>query len=330
MFSPSNSENLLFQKEQHKRRITAAVKKAIPSAVLDLDVDVMVMEVECNMPGCVPVETAVIVVFPESKSELLAGLPESAGGSYKTKILKPSSFVTDQDVLEALPPPFIGGLRTPEKLSLKARDVMLAQIEQLYDDDDISGRKMMATYLMSTLQEYMDRGCVLPPPAKTVKVSATEKANEQTIESKKMTKKQMALSSNSTLAGNITVRRPVDYYLSGEESSNQITNKKGNLVLRRPVDSGMTPKSETTTKTTKQEKHHFQRTSNPSQDSVSRRRLQHAASAKINRFASSSNSSSTLLSRLSEREHAPGLRRRGCPCCDPDDPANIVDQMMQL
>ena len=33
---------------------------------------------------------------------------------------------------------------------------------------------------------------------------------------------------------------------------------------------------------------------------------------------------------LMEREHAPGVRRSGCPCCNPDDPANVLDKMMQL
>ncbi|GMI15256.1 hypothetical protein TrVE_jg259 [Triparma verrucosa] len=31
-----------------------------------------------------------------------------------------------------------------------------------------------------------------------------------------------------------------------------------------------------------------------------------------------------------EREHAPGVRKRGCPCCDPDDPRNVMDSMMML
>jgi hypothetical protein len=47
-----------------------------------------------------------------------------------------------------------------------------------------------------------------------------------------------------------------------------------------------------------------------------------------------SGTSARLLSRLVEREqmapHAPGIRQAGCPCCDPDNPSNVVDQLMLL
>jgi hypothetical protein len=39
--------------------------------------------------------------------------------------------------------------------------------------------------------------------------------------------------------------------------------------------------------------------------------------------------SQTILAQFVE-QHAPGIRRPGCPCCDPDHPSNIVDKMMQL
>jgi hypothetical protein len=38
-----------------------------------------------------------------------------------------------------------------------------------------------------------------------------------------------------------------------------------------------------------------------------------------------------LMRGLKEREkHARGVRRRGCPCCDPDDPDNVIDMMMNI
>lgn len=39
-------------------------------------------------------------------------------------------------------------------------------------------------------------------------------------------------------------------------------------------------------------------------------------------------SSDNILLRLAEREHAPGVRSQGCPCCDPDSIGNIVEGMM--
>ena len=42
------------------------------------------------------------------------------------------------------------------------------------------------------------------------------------------------------------------------------------------------------------------------------------------------NSSSSIIKKLSEREHAPGIRRPGCPCCDPNDVSGILDGMMNM
>lgn len=39
-------------------------------------------------------------------------------------------------------------------------------------------------------------------------------------------------------------------------------------------------------------------------------------------------SSQNILQQLSEREHAPGIRRPGCPCCEPDSASTYADKMM--
>eukprot|EP00536_Pseudo-nitzschia_multiseries_P015049 jgi/Psemu1/158337/gw1.813.22.1 len=147
----------------------------------------MVMQVSCKDPGCVPLETAIIIVFPACGGdgvELLKGLPESNGGSYKTKILKPMADVTDDDVLDNLPPAFAGGRRTMERVCTYARDVMIAQITQLFgeggsnsnnsnnnsnntaeeaDDSAQKDRIAMARFLQACLQDYIDGGCKPPP-----------------------------------------------------------------------------------------------------------------------------------------------------------------------
>jgi hypothetical protein len=43
-----------------------------------------------------------------------------------------------------------------------------------------------------------------------------------------------------------------------------------------------------------------------------------------------STSSQQLLQEISKSQHAPGVRRAGCPCCDPDGSSNYVDKMMGL
>lgn len=39
-------------------------------------------------------------------------------------------------------------------------------------------------------------------------------------------------------------------------------------------------------------------------------------------------SSDDMIRRLGEREHAPGVRSPGCPCCDPDNVSNVLEGMM--
>ena len=41
-------------------------------------------------------------------------------------------------------------------------------------------------------------------------------------------------------------------------------------------------------------------------------------------------SRSNNISKLFQREHAPGIRQAGCPCCDPDIPSALLDNMMML
>mmetsp|Transcript_14845 Transcript_14845/g.26558 ORF Transcript_14845/g.26558 Transcript_14845/m.26558 type:complete len:267 (-) Transcript_14845:236-1036(-) len=194
----SANENILLR--QHKRRVIEYIESTIPDNALDLGTSVMAMQVSCRQPGCVPLETAITIVFPkpptkrkknrrsrkeigttlsaqqqqQEKEEvpafpqpLIPNLEESRiGGSFKTRILKPLSDVTQEDVLDALPPSFEGGRRTTESLCLKARDMAFAQIGQLMGNDDTAdskeGRRVVADYLKVCLEEYVARGCEAP------------------------------------------------------------------------------------------------------------------------------------------------------------------------
>lgn len=309
----SANENLQLRK--YKRRVVEFVEATIPEDALDLGVNVMAMQVSCKAPGCVPLETAIVVVFPASEEELLPGLPESAGGSYKTKVLKPMSAVEKDDVLEALPPQFQGGKRSMERLCLQARDVMLGQITQLFGDEDESGRKLLAQYLQQSLQTYMDRGCEPPEWGEEF----PEVLNDGTAD------KVMSESGKETVAST------TDSVSTEEEAKNSVAfSGTGNIVFRRasdddpvvvaPSSSSGTATKAVTAKTT------------PSVDSVTRLRQQQVAQRKLQNQLGMNSGGGTngLLSQLAEREHAPGIRRPGCPCCDPDNPSLVVDQLMQL
>jgi hypothetical protein len=298
----SANENLMLR--QHKRRIVEQIEATIPEDALDIGTTVMVMQVSCKAPGCVPLETAIIIVFPNSTEELIPGLPESQnGGSYKTKILKPMADVTQDDVLEALPPAFEGGTRTMEKLCIAARDIMLAQITQLFgeeQDSTVPDRKAMAEYLQGCLQDYIERNCK-PPELGEAFPALEEKVKEQAS-----TKTHPASSETSTTTPSAT-------------TVSSSTASQGNLVIRRDL------KEATTTGSTKAT---IAPPSSTPTTVLSARsgppKHERAIQQALNPFQSNN------ISKLFEREHAPGIRQPGCPCCDPDNPSTIVDNLMML
>ena len=214
----SANENILLR--QHKRRVIDYIESTLPEEALDKGTVVMAMQVSCREPGCVPLETAITIVFPRPPNTttvckkkmkrrtaggngsadnttqqqhnvkdtetttattipsfpkpLVPNLEASrTGGNFKTRILKPLADVTQDDVLDALPPQFKGGRKTVESVCIRARDIMFAQIGQLMgngnDDDDENdgsstreGKKVVAEYLKVCLEEYMERECVAP------------------------------------------------------------------------------------------------------------------------------------------------------------------------
>eukprot|EP00557_Chaetoceros_sp_GSL56_P007984 CAMPEP_0176491056 /NCGR_PEP_ID=MMETSP0200_2-20121128/8218_1 /TAXON_ID=947934 /ORGANISM="Chaetoceros sp., Strain GSL56" /LENGTH=219 /DNA_ID=CAMNT_0017888439 /DNA_START=192 /DNA_END=851 /DNA_ORIENTATION=- len=128
----------------------------------------MVMQTACRTPGCVPLETVIAIVFPRlNRGELMPGIKESDGGTFKTNILLPLSEVTRDDVLDALPPGFQGGRKTWERICLQLRDLVFGRIGGLVGNGDgieeIQDRKILAEYLKSAMEDYLIRDCKAPP-----------------------------------------------------------------------------------------------------------------------------------------------------------------------
>ena len=231
----SANENILLR--QHKRRVIEFIEATIPENALDMGTSVMVMQVSCRQPGCVPLETAITIVFPkpprkmkkrasdDPKDEketpafpkpLIPGLEESRiGGSFKTRILKPLAEVTKDDVLDALPPEFEGGRRTIESVCLKARDTVFAQIGQLVGNDDtkdsVEGRRLVAEYLKRCLGEYVERDCVAPEWGEEFAPLEKDLEQSATIEEKKDGGDGVKVTMDDKWGkGNIVFRRPVE------------------------------------------------------------------------------------------------------------------------
>jgi len=331
---------------EHKRRVVAFVESTISEEALEMGVMVMVMEVSCRAPGCVPLETVITIVFPRGQSgELIPGLPESgSGGNYKTKILMPLASVTKDDVLDALPPQFEGGRRTMESLCLRARDVMLSQINQIMGEEDGEGKRLMAEYLETCLKDYKERNCVAPDIGEPFPPLPSDGATKSKGESS-------GGASISSMKGNFVIRRrrdeeeeedaaaadrtkPIiakDGVSSPSTTSNNShsnDNNKNNSVIRRVNDVPKHNANETSAAPSAMMG--AGRVDQNREENATEWRRRNKMEAQINAAVQTS-SSQSLIQALSEREHhAGGIRRPGCPCCDPDNPSNVVDNMMML
>jgi len=304
MFSANDNIRL----RQHKRRVVEFVESTIPDTALDLGTSVMVMEVKCRTPGCVPIETAIAIVFPRNcEGELIPGVKESGlGTTYKTKILLPLASVTKDDVLDALPPAFEGGKLTWESTCLNARDFVLGRIGGMIGIDEsavvVEERRTLALYLQQCLEDYIKNDCVAPELGKPF----PDKAPEQQIDEKK----------NVELEGSEVAKTNGVDILQGSIKGD------GNFVIRRTLEVDDLKKNLPSLQSTK--------IGTSLQSSYTKignsRRRQHSMESSLQLPTSSD----AMIRRLADREHTPGVRSIGCPCCDPDNMMNIVDEQMMF
>jgi len=314
----SANENLALR--QYKKKVVEYVETCIPDDALDMGTMVMAMQVSCKAPGCVPLETAIVIVFPklgnvDDCDELIPGLPESRGGNYKTKVLKPMAEVTQEDILEALPPEFPGGRRSVEKLCIQARDVMLGQITQLFADEDKQGRELMAKYLQQCLQEYLDRDCTPPEWGEAFPPTAAQEKDEE--------------GNMNTVNTNESQQTPVSTTTAKQPAP---VTKTGNFVFKRPADSereddNKGPSTGTIIGTSAGTSSSSVAPSFSSSHSAA---TTTSSTTKPKQTTTTTTSSQSIIAQLGERQHAPGIRRPGCPCCDPDNADNLIDEMMGL
>jgi hypothetical protein len=323
----SANENLILRK--HKRRIVDRIEKTMPEEALDMGTTVMVMQVACKAPGCVPLETAVIIVFPKcGDNELIPGLPESIGGSYKTKILKPMADVTEDDILDSLPPAFEGGTRTMERVCMYARDVMIGQITQLFGDDTnddsaVKDRTIMANFLQSCLQDYIASGCKPPEEGEPFTISNNNTNDEFVDDGITEEEKKDESSSTDHSMNDDEIKEKKQQQ---QQPKKNIIPSKGNIVIRRVMEDDIdNDNSATATATTATKDNNSKSGGSGSTTSIRgqppkhQRAIHHAL-----------NQSRSNISSLFDREHAPGIRKPGCPCCDPDDPSVVADNMMMM
>lgn len=350
----SANENLMLR--EHKRRVVNYIEATIPESLLDLGTSVMVMQTACRTPGCVPLETAIAIVFPRIKhrkgEELMPGIKESDGGTYKAKVLLPLAQVTNDDVLDALPPAFQGGRKTWESTCFTVRDLVFGRIGGLVgsgnEEGEVDDRRVLAQYLRMALDDYLERDCVAPVLGQPFDKLDLKKEVNVDVDVDNSNSNSIGTENNGSNAGpgaevvlgsmigtgNFVIRRKDDSddeetklksgTIGNNASSTALVSQSDNMTVDRSLTQPPSLPSATTISTTNTNSNAtVDDTVKRSESAMDWRRRQN-----MTQSLQLGQSSDNILLRLAEREHAPGVRSPGCPCCDPDNIGNIVEGML--
>ena len=324
-FVPMFSANSQLTLRKKKREVIGWVDSHLPSVAVDGGVTVLAMEVQCKAIGCVPIETVIVIVFPSDNSWNEGGVIDeelASSGKYQTKILKPMLEVTEEDVTASLPPS-LGGTFDPVNECVDVRDLALARIDQLmYTRED----KMLAVkFLMASLREYACNGFELPEPGAKYDGDAKDRMAEMEISD------FFGIADAKDVGGDAGVDIDVDDIdgdtdVAAAEAKHVAPPPNGNFVIKRSkskssiVVAGSSEVVERSPRNSSLPKEEERTERNPL---FSRRTME-----ATNRMMDKQMSSGDILAQMMQREHAPGVRVRGCPCCDPDDPSNVIDRML--
>jgi hypothetical protein len=194
------------QLRQHERRVVEYVE----SIIADYAAQIMAMQVQCNAPDCVPIETVVLILYPKAKTkegvDRSVGIEEESshskdGSSFQFKILKPIAEVTKEDVELSMPLALRGGSLAATGRQL--RKDLLTRIDQLFPtEDDVQSRQWMSQFLQESLQQYVDNSCQLP--------NSWNEENSNHASQEEGEASVTAIEARTFPQGNITLRRPVD------------------------------------------------------------------------------------------------------------------------
>lgn len=357
----SANENLILR--EYKRRVVGYIESTIPEHALDMGTSVMVMQTACKTPGCVPLETAVVIVFPRIKNDTtlyIDGVAESCGGTFKTKILMPLSDVTLDDVLDALPPGFKGGRKTFENTCLNLRDLVLGRLGGTVGtgdtDIEVEERKILSEYLIASLRDYIDNKCVAPPlgmafPEKEKSSDSISNSSASPLDTGNDDLVNVADVTDATDATDATDTTDAASPISSTDSTIQIQSdsdeftKEKQVVVKQDKDNNddkfyMTKLSSALPTSTPSEipntKGQEGISAGVSQQTLNTKKQQNQTESAMDwrRRQNMSKSldlpdSNTMIQRLAGREQIFCMRNASCPCCD-IDPFDIDNTMMSL
>ncbi|GMI41343.1 hypothetical protein TrCOL_g8187 [Triparma columacea] len=342
MFSANTQLNL----RASKKLVISWVESRLPSLALDAGVTVLAMEVACRDPGCVPIETCIVIVFPtpspgDDWNE--GGLIDEGivkEGKYTTKVLKPMKDVKEEDVVASLPPE-LGGTFSFKNEMVKVRDFVVNQVNQI--SNGVEDKDAAVEFLIESLKEFKDRGYESWGVGEVVGgVEGGGGGSKQEVV-KEMSSIPQQQSGGlflppqpppSAEVNSSVGRQPlVVSSVPGEgipQVGNFVIKRSSNTILPSPqLERGKVdvvgPEAGTTEVLPK--------TSEGTERAAIflKREMESQIAMMEGSNMTGGGREATLMRGLEERDKCKkGVRRRGCPCCDPDDTDNVLDMMMNI
>lgn len=316
------------QRTADTRNVAAWIRLSIATHEIDDSaVEIMVTELECNDPDCVPLET------------LIALLGKEARWTYK--ILKPLAEVTQENVNNVPFPPSWSSWVAEQTFNKKNAEIYSwmcdfvddfdQRVKELEYKDQLQAaaimERLIADFRCRTTDAYRDV-TVIQDESSEKFVSFDSKAgiesnSEATIVSNStmVTMKPKVLSENTISVQSIGSNRDNQYQqvISNETIALQTTG----AILAPERGSIESSNSAALSENTRIDQD--KGTSLKSADSSSRMIQPKKVESQNMHMLSSSSATGSLAKR-----HKKGTRPRGCPCCDPDSIDNIIDKMIFL
>jgi hypothetical protein len=263
----------------------------------------MVTELECNDPGCVPIETLVALIGDDAR--------------WTAKVLKPISDVTQQDIRDLdLPVPWEKWVIASEqkKNGMKIRETVLRESEDVFrkiselpsDSDKLLAIAVLqekCEEIRRSIESFFDAAISVPMESRN-DIALNDSAEVTMVPMKPRT----AVSAIEVPKEDLKV----DYSSSGPKSSSEQMNLKAAGDVKNEVPSFSVGSI---------------RVANPLPPPITFTGVSKAPPIGSSGIA---RALPGAFGPPARHEKGSGVRPRGCPCCDPDNVDNIVDKLLFL
>lgn len=334
MFNPTASAAT--NGSANKRAISEVTKwvneMVIERGIFSVDeFQVMVTEIQCNEPDCVPIETLVIIVSMNVEGDPAT----SSKGSQKwaNKIMMPVAEVSKADVEELIngvfpidPPNNVSDISLLTERNSRVElfgselSALISKYQPTETNEDATAEKLLLIQVLQTHMDALRRDMTkaetpVPPPAipapEPVRVVTTVIMKSNVPKPVPAPVASVPISSVPSAAPMVaaSISPPISVRMANKSSTPSPSAVLDASIAKEPVLVSASPATEPATAAK------ASTTSAP-------------ATAAPTPIVTYSQPVPTTGATIAPRHKKGGTRPRGCPCCDPDNLDNIIDSMM--